>query len=150
MNKSIQFLLAIATIPFFSACSKLPNSEIVGCDPVELIAAFRVADKLSGEDLFFSNNPKYQLEDIKIYNVKDKAHKNPIPLTVFGNDDQRVFLLPLEYSNPIDTMIIKIANTTDDLFMYKTKKEPCAVELKELSFNSAEIVPEKGILIFKK
>lgn len=153
MTKSIQYLLAIATITFFSACEKQPITEVIGCDPVELNAGFRIVDKLSGENLFFSDKPKYQIEDIKIYNIRDKTHQKPISLTVIGKGDQRLFLLPIEFSNPIDTMVFEIANTPHDLFIYKYNrtKNPCeGDQIEQLSFNNVAVVPEKGILIFKK
>lgn len=153
MTRSIQCLLAIATLTFFSACDKQPITEVIGCDPVQTNAAFRVVDRLSGENLFFSDNPKYQIEDIKVYKIRDKTHQNPLELTVIGKGDQRSFLLPFDFSNPTDTMVFKIANTPDDLLIYKyTRSENhCeAGKIEQLSFNSTTVVPEKGSLIFKK
>lgn len=155
MNKSTKSFLMIAVITLLSACTKINDKEqVLGCDPVTSYARFQIADKLSGEDLFFSANPKYQLKDINLFKSSDKSYKDTIKTLVGGSGgSERYFLLRLNFNKPKDTLVVRIADTPNDQLIYTVKRanNPCeGDEIGQAYFNNTEVVIDKMKLIFKK
>lgn len=80
-------LLVIFSSLFFSSCRKAKTCEgpNLDCQGIMCIAYwsyfdFRLIDKVSGEDLVFSTNPRYSNNDIKLF--RDVARTIPIYYTV--------------------------------------------------------------------
>lgn len=154
MKKPIQYCLVILTAIVLSSCIKNEvDHGTIYCDPGQPIALFRVVDKTTGVDLFFSDNPKYQLKDIIALKKKDETHTDTIKLEVFGNVAERVFILPLDYSKSENSIIIRIAGTPDDVFnyIYEKTNNPCeSSKLVKANFNNVEPIRKEGVFIFQK
>lgn len=98
------------------SCSK--NKEKTGCLPVALIQPafkFQVVDKNSGNDLFFSANPQYQLSDISI-EFRDRENKlnilSPPEHQNLGSGDN--FIYTISRGKLVDTCFVKIKNLKTD------------------------------------
>lgn len=82
--------VAISIIMFFSSCRKTKTCEgpDLDCKTVLCFAYwnyfdFRLIDKISGEDLVFSANPRYSNNEIKLF--ADVARSVPIQYTIDNN-----------------------------------------------------------------
>ena len=155
MNKSTAGVLMIGAFTLLSACTKInDNTQVIGCDPVTSFARFQIVDKSSGQDLFFSTNPKYQLKDISLFKISDKNYKDTIKTLVAGpGGSERYFLLSINFKKPKDTLVVRIAGTPDDQLIYTVKRasNSCfADEIDQAYFNNTEVVNDKIKLIFKK
>ena len=80
-------LVVIFSILFFSTCRKAKTCEEprLDCQAIQCIAYwsyfdFRLIDRVSGEDLVFSTNPRYSNNDIKLF--ADAARTVPIQYTI--------------------------------------------------------------------
>lgn len=153
MRRPLQYFLVFMTIAFFASCTKEVPDNIIDCDPVLPYVTFRVVDKTSGADLFFSDKPKYQLKDINLFRIKDVKYKDPIKLRNGENGAGRVFVFNFNNSLQRDTLIIKIANTPEDRLIYsvKTPANHCeGATMDKVIFNNVEVNVEKGLMILKK
>jgi hypothetical protein len=154
MKNLLKPFIIILTILSLSACLKDTRDDTLVCEiPVTPYAAFKVVDQSSGEDLFFTATPKYQLKDFYAFTTQDKARHDTIKPKIYGTGTDRLFLIPLDYSKTKDTLIIKVANTPDDQFIYTVKKDlnPCGGSaLDQAYFNNDAIVTTDGRYIIKK
>ncbi|WP_222539169.1 hypothetical protein [Pedobacter polysacchareus] len=154
MKRSAAYVLMIAGVTFLSACLKetMDDDRNPGCDPPSSNMFFQVQDKTSGADLFFAESPKYKINEINVYRTKDKTFKEPLRLIPVGSDI-RAFSLAFDYHKPIDTLLIKIADTPIDSLFYTVKKpvNHCSpYEIENVKFNKVDLMREKGLFIFKK
>lgn len=152
IKRPVPYFLVIAGITFLSSCIKEAEVPNPGCDPPTSNAYFQVLDKTTGKDLFFGESPKYKVNEINVYRVKDKSFKEPLRLIPIGVDI-RAFSLAFDYQRPKDTLIIKIADTPLDSLFYSVKKplNLCnPYEMQYIQFNKDEIMADKGLMIFKK
>lgn len=154
MKRPAAYFLMIAGVTFLSACLKetMDDDRNPGCDPPSTNAFFQVVDKTSGANLFFGENPKYKINEINVYRTKDKTFKEPLLLSpIAGNIP--VFSLAFDYHKPIDTLLIKIADTPIDSLFYTVKKpiNHCnPYEMENVKFNKVDVIRDKGLLVFKK
>jgi len=113
--------MLILTALFFLGCSK-SNDEKIGCTfqitPVFL--EFNVVDA-TNKDLFFSNVPDYQIEDIYFFKVQDVAKKDTIRPTVKGTGAERVFRISPNNKLSSDTLMMHIGKTSLDKMVVKIK-----------------------------
>lgn len=152
IKRPVPYFLVIAGITFLSSCIKEAEVPNPGCDPPVSNVFFQVVDKTSGKDLFFSESPKYKLDEINVYRLKDKSFKEPLRLAPVGNDI-RAFSLAFDFKKQKDTLIIKIADTPADSLFYTVKRPDnycIPYEMENVQFNKVNIIREKGLLIFKK
>jgi hypothetical protein len=151
MKKLIKYLLSFSCMVMLVACMKDAEDEIIGCDPPESNGAFRVMDKTSGADLFIGSNPRYKRADVKIYPFNYKNDKDTLTLSMFSSATQSAFIFSLKTSR--DTILVKIADTPMDTLIYTVKKSshhclPNTID--KAYFNSAEMIQENHVLVFKK
>lgn len=154
MKRSAAYILMIAGVTSLSACLKetMNDDRNPGCDPPSSNAFFQVLDKTSGANLFFGEHAKYKINEINVYRTKDKTFKEPLRLAPVGGDIP-AFSLAFDYQKPIDTLLIKIADTPVDSLFYTVKKPEnhCnPYEMLNVKFNKVDIVREKGLFTFKK
>lgn len=158
LNRYIAGLLLLLTI---TSCSKNKDKSR-GCPPVPLAlilqaVKFQVVDKASGQDLFFSSNPRYAFTDIKIVfrNSSNKLDSISPPLKQelpVGSH----FVYPIPYTRTLDTCYIKIKNLKTDTLIstIATTKTECATaySLNKVQVNkSAPIAYSNGnIIVIKK
>lgn len=101
------------------SCEKsnsLDNLGTYGCLTVIAPAylKFNVVDKNSGQDLFFSAAPKYQITKLFLFKKSDKTRKDTIRPDVIGSGTTRYFKLSVNNGVKRDTLVFKIANNPDD------------------------------------
>lgn len=145
----------IGFLPFLGCSEK--NNEINPCTYEMKYPSvdFKVVNAQTGEDLFFSNTPKYTTSQICFFQTKDKLRKDTIRPEVIGSGASRYFKMRL--TNPIqkDTLIFKVPianNTSEDLFIYSTKNgsDFClSPVLNKAYLNNTELNTNAGKLIFK-
>ena len=102
--------VAIFSTLLFSACKKTKNCEgpDLDCSAIQCIVYwsyfdFRLIDKVTGEDLVFSVNPRYSNNDIKLF--ADAARSVPIQYTI---DNSRKILQTM---NAKEEMYLEIKGT---------------------------------------
>ncbi|PYF75122.1 hypothetical protein [Pedobacter nutrimenti] len=156
MKKLITAVILGSTLTaFFYSCSK-KERIICAADPVSTYGAFRIVDQSTGTDLFFADHPKYSLKDIYAFKTKDLARHDTIRPIVFGKKETiQAFILPLNFTKSRDTLILKIANTAEDKFIYTTKKATSQCSLNELDkiyLNNIEAtyLKDQNVYILKK
>jgi hypothetical protein len=108
-------LLLLSGVSCSKNKNKTNNCQLI---PVALILQaikFRVVDKTSGQDLFFTPNPRYALTDIKIVfrNGSNKLDSiSPPQKEELPNGSH--FVYPIPYTRTLDTCYIKIKNLKTD------------------------------------
>jgi hypothetical protein len=154
MNRTYAAFFTILSAVFFASCIKdsTYEPEIV-CDPTEPYVAFQVVDKVSGTDLYFSTDAKYKLNQFYAFKSSDKKHTDTIKPKIFSTATERVFLLPLNLARSADTLILKIADTPEDLLVYTSKPSDGVCHghtLNKIFFNTVELQPTAGKFLLKK
>lgn len=117
MKRSIQYC---AVLLFLLACISCTKKEKANClfVPAALILpgyTFQVVDKTTGADLFFSAQPAYSMNDIKVVfkNASNKADSLAPPQKINnGSGDHFKYIVPL--GRMADTCFIKIKNLKTD------------------------------------
>lgn len=156
MKNYTKFILFSLT-GFFSllSCTK-KNNQIIACTNEMKYASvnFKVVSIQTGEDLFFSNTPKYTTSQICFFKTKDKLRKDTIRPEIIGSGTSRYFNMRL--SNPIqkDTLIVKIPsnNSSEDLFIYSIKNgsDACLSPILNKAYlNNTELTVNADKLILK-
>ncbi len=148
------FLILIVTIALGACKTKKSEGQLMCVDLLmPIYANFRFTDKISGQDLFFSTDPKYALKDLAIYSTKDKDRKNPVTPEVLGTGADRYFRVQVGNTIFNDTLIVKIASTPEDQVTYSIKKiQSICPEyiLDKVYFNNKEVAQIQNKLIFQK
>jgi hypothetical protein len=157
-NQTKFFFIALLVVLLGSACTK-SEPGIIACT-LEFRQAnmnFNVVDASTGKDLFFSDNPKYTVDQIGFFKTKDKLFKEPRKPQVIGSGTQRYFRMYIDNFAPKDTLLMKLpipgGNETADVFSYtiKTSKEPCPSSvLDKAKLNGVDVVETNGKLIITK
>ena len=124
--------VAMFSILLFSTCRKTKTCEgpDLDCQGIQCIVFwsyfdFRLIDKVSGEDLVFSTNPRYSGNDIKLF--ADAARTIPLQYTV---DNSRKILQTM---NAKAEMYLEIKGT--DVYKLTAdfkQKECCSNEVKNV------------------
>jgi hypothetical protein len=154
MNKTYAAFFIILSVVFFASCIKDSTWEPeIACDPQEPYAVFQVVDKVSGTDLFFGTDARYKLNQLYAFKSTDKKHTDTIKPKIFSTATERVFLLPLNLARSADTLILKIADTPEDLLVYTSKPSGGVCQghtLNKIFFNTVELQPSAGKFLLKK
>ncbi|SDL83908.1 hypothetical protein SAMN05421820_102276 [Pedobacter steynii] len=150
--------MALFIVVLGSACTK-SEPGIIACT-LEFRQAymnFNVVDGSTGKDLFFSDNPKYTVDEIGFFKTKDKLFKEVQKPVVIGTGTQRYFRTYIDNFAAKDTLLMKLpvsgGNEAADVFSYtmKTSKEPCSQAiLDKAKLNNVDIVETNGKLIIRK
>lgn len=115
MQKTLFFtVFVVIAIVACKHKAKDPCSDIF-CDPPAFAPPLRfvVKDKVSGEDLFFSAQPKYKFSDIQMYSPG--AAYNGFTVDTFHTP--HTFLTAVGKTGH-DTLVLKISNTGPDTLRY--------------------------------
>jgi hypothetical protein len=145
-NQTKTVLIAVLIAVFAAGCTK-SNSE----GPCSMLIKyssmnFNVVDASTGKDLFFSDNPKYTVDQIGFFKTKDKLFKEGWKPQVIGSGIQRYFTVTIGAESK-DTLLMKLpisgGNEAVDVFSFtlKPSKEPCeAAVLDKAKLNNVDIV----------
>ena len=156
-NQTKTVFIAVFFAVFGAGCTK-SDPEGPYCSMLIKYSSmnFNVVDASTGKDLFFSDNPKYTLDQIGFFNKKDKLFKEGRTPQVIGSGTARYFTVTIG-AESIDTLLMKLpisgGNEAVDVFSYtlKPSKEPCeAGILDKAKLNNVDIVKTNGRLIIKK
>jgi len=136
------------------SCSKENEKKLVCAAFINPISfKFNLIDKDSKADLFFAENPKYQISDLKIYRTEDVS-KKPLVITVNNNQGAKSFKIDLDNGNVGgNTLVVEIGSTTSDMLKHTVKKsnEICASYIiNEVRFNETLITPSNGVYTLLK
>lgn len=157
--KTYTKLILLSLIGFFSILScRKNNNEIIACTYEMKYPSinFKVVNAQTGEDLFFSNTPKYTTSQICFFKTSDKLRKDTIKPHVNGSGISRFFSMTLNYPAQKDTLILKMPataeNLNEDLFIYTVKNgnDFCLSPILNKGYlNNTELKFNADKLIFK-
>ncbi|UEG51446.1 hypothetical protein LLH06_10720 [Mucilaginibacter daejeonensis] len=117
--KKLSFPLLAFVFFLTISCTK-NNSERTACTGqyVYPTLKFKVIDKTTRADLFFSSTPTYLLSDIKIIFKNGSNRSDPIRPTVVSRETSKYFSFTAPRVLPTDTCIIKIKALKSDTLVY--------------------------------
>lgn len=155
-NQTKTVFIAVLIAVFAAGCTKSntegPCSMLIKYSSMN----FNVVDASTGKDLFFSDNPKYTMDQIAFFKTKDKLFKEGWKPQVIGSGIQRYFTVTIGAESK-DTLLMKLpisgGNEAVDVFSFtlKPSKEPCeAAVLDKAKLNNVDIVKTNGKLIIRK
>lgn len=158
--KTYTKLILFSLTGFFSllSCTKKKNNDVIACTYEMKYPSinFKVVNIQTGEDLFFSNTPKYTTSQICFFQTKDKLRKDTIRPEVIGSGVSRYFNMRLTNAIQKDTLILKVPATAnnlhEDLFIYSTKNgdDFCLSPILNKGYlNNTELSVKSDRLIFK-
>lgn len=142
MKRINQFFLS-ALIILTSSCKEndgyFCTTEIKGA-----VLNFRVIDEESGRDLFFSDNPPFNEENLTVnFKVRDTLFLE-VDVKVIKSKLNPYFSIDLPVSS--DTVFLRVDNLSIDTITYSTvidKDIPCStLKLESLRFNKVPIALE--------
>ena len=156
MKFAVRFLCPLVTLLLLQSCEKKGAGEEITICPAFIppaYADFKVVSAQTNEDLFFSNQPRYKVNDLYFFKIQDILRKDTIRPDVLGAGAARYFKIRLVNTSLRDTLVLKIADLPDDRFIYTLKKteEPCPnYGLDKAFLNNKELAIDDGKLILKK
>lgn len=153
--KSHLFLGGLTVCLLLFSCNK--KSEAPNClaviEPLNL--KFNLVDKESKMDLFFAENPTYEVSAIKIYQSFDIKHEHPLKFVVESNQGEENFSIVLDdfltNNNQSNSLTFVIGTTINDQLDYSVymTNTPCpGYNIKEIKFNKTVITSNKGTYTF--
>lgn len=155
-NQTKSFFIALLVVVIGSGCRKSDPITFCSLEMKYSSMNFNVVDASTGKDLFFSDNPKYSVDQIGFFKTKDKLFKEGWKPQVIGSGIQRYFTVVIG-AESIDTLLMKLpisgGNEAVDVFSFtlKPSKEPCAAAvLDKAKLNNVDIVKKNGRLIIRK
>lgn len=155
-NQTKSFFIALLVVVIGSGCRKSDPITFCSLEMKYSSMNFNVVDASTGKDLFFSDNPKYTVDQIGFFKTKDKLFKEGWKPQVIGSGIQRYFTVIIG-AESIDTLLMKLpisgGNEAVDVFSFtlKPSKEPCAAAvLDKAKLNNVDIVKKNGRLIIRK
>ncbi|WP_342331684.1 hypothetical protein [Pedobacter sp. FW305-3-2-15-E-R2A2] len=155
-NQTKFFFIALLIVVLGSACTKSDPVTYCSMQIKYSDMNFNVVDASTGKDLFFSDNPRYTVDQIAFFKTKDKLFKEGWKPQVIGSGAQRYFTVTIG-AESVDTLLMKLpisgGNEAVDVFSFtlKPSKEPCeAAVLDKAKLNNVDIVKTNGRLIIKK
>lgn len=150
-----KLIMGIAMFVLLLSCTK--KSEKPNClaiiSPLKL--NFNLIDKDTKKDLFFSETPKYQINEIAIYKSSDTEKKNPLKVnveTIQGNKNFYIILADFTL-NQKSSLLFIVGSTNSDKVEYSVKKtdDVCPdYKIIEINFNQNVINPTNGVYTFLK
>ena len=149
------YLMGFVLLTMIISCQKLASPKEFGCLALVTPAylKFNVIDKNSGQDLFFSASPKYQIVSLYLFEKNDKTRKDTIRPDVIGTGPSRYFKLRLNNTVLKDTLIFKIAPNTDDELMsiFKLTDGQCPQPIVDKAyFNGVMLTANQDIYTINK
>ena len=155
-HQTKSFFIALLVVVIGSGCRKSDPITFCSLEMKYSSMNFNVVDASTGKDLFFSDNPKYTVDQIGFFKTKDKLFKEGWKPQVIGSGIQRYFTVIIG-AESIDTLLMKLpisgGNEAVDVFSFtlKPSKEPCAAAvLDKAKLNNVDIVKKNGRLIIRK
>ncbi|ANI90466.1 hypothetical protein A9P82_14930 [Arachidicoccus ginsenosidimutans] len=120
--KRTLFQIGLVVALFLFSCKK-DNKEIlctaIGHAPQLM---FNFIDKTTSQDLFFSDNPKYTKDQLKVYIFvpleNNVTQKDTLPVTVYSSS--KYFATPIPSFT--DTFYMQIADLSIDTLIIKSKR----------------------------
>jgi len=114
MKKTLLVLLAFSML-IVPGCTE--NDMVCVTMPPSL--SFNIVDQTSGADLFFSDQPRYQAADLKVY---FKNHRNGLdsvsPKIITYDNWKKSFQIDILHTAGTDTVMLRIKNLPSDRIIY--------------------------------
>src|ERR1700754_668139 len=157
MKNLIQYCAGLMLLLICFSCSKKEKTNCL-IAPAALILPsfnFQLVDKNTGADLFFSAQPAYSLNDIKVIfkNANNKVDSLAPPQKISdGSGEHFQYVIPGNHTS--DTCFIKIKNLKTDTVIstLATKRDECSTSIAVIKVqvnNNAPFVysySDKGIV----
>lgn len=146
-NYTLAFILILLSL---ISCSKSDNiSEGCLTELVPFTINFNVTDA-SGEDLFFSTNPSYIIDSLKIFR-RTQNIEQPLPISVKEDNGRYIgFEAPADLR---DTCFIQFSDNDVDTLIYVAshiQQDICSqLQLDSVFFNDISILPDQETIRYK-
>lgn len=128
MNRSNQLITISGLLFFFifqSCEKKLDGGVACLAYMVADTLRFNIIDKDNNSDLFFSDNPVYSIQDVKLLTKNSVNQFDTLALQVSSAGSLKYFLAHISAPVPQgETLYLKIADTSLDSLSYTTVKYP--------------------------
>ena len=159
MKKIIQYRTGLLLLLICFSCSKKEKTNCL-LSPYALILPsfnFQMVDKTTGADLFFSAQPVYTLNDIKVVfrNASNKVDSLAPPQKINeGSGEHFKYIIPGNHA--IDTCFIKVKNLKTDTVIssLETIKGECSSSIAVIKIQVNKQAPFKysngGMVVIKK
>lgn len=122
------------------------------------ILSFNIVDQSSGKDLFFSDNPLYQLADVKVY-FNDHTNKpdSLTPRVLTKENGTKYFAFDIAGAPGTDTCMVKIKNLEADRLIYTIDRsgeatcgQPYISGVKVNNGAAIKLSPAREIIVIRK